>query len=113
MADLLIPKAGNIVSPDGWEIVEKTLPNGFRHLGSAEFPDKTVYDIGQNAAREFRKFRRSTDPWTLNSHVPQGEPLSPEDLAGLGLLPNSPQPREPISHAEEGVYGGLCTTHLI
>jgi len=113
MAELLIPKHGNLVTPDGWEIVEKTLPYGFRHLGTAEFPSNTVYDIGQNAAGEFRKFRRSNDPWTLNSHAAKGESLSPEDLAGLGLLPNSPQPREPISRAEDGVYGGLCTTHLI
>lgn len=114
MSELLIPKHGSIVTADGWEIIEKTLPHGFRHIGTAEFPNQTIYDIGQDAAGNFRKFRRSTEPWTLNSHAAKGESLSPEDLAGLGLLPNLPQPRELSSRAEDlGVYGGLCTSHLL
>lgn len=102
-----------------WEVCELTLPDGYRIVGSVERPDSAgnvlgqgeIYDLGQNAEGQFRLFRRSTDPWSLNSHVGKGEILSDVDLAGFGLTRE--QSCEPDRAAEHGDYSSLCRSHLI
>ena len=106
------------MNDDLWECVELLLPNGYRMVGSVERPTSDgnvlgkgeMYDLGQNAEGQFRLFRRSTDPWSLNSH---GKPeiLSDVDLAGFGLTRN--QSYEPEGIEEHGDFSSLCRSHLI
>lgn len=99
-----------------WEWCELTLPNGYRMVGSVERPTSDgnvlgngdMYDLGQNAEGQFRLFRRSTDPWTLNSHN-KGEVLSDIDLAGFGLTRSQSQERI----EENGEFSSLCRSNLL
>lgn len=102
-----------------WEMVQVQLPDGYRIVGSVDRPcsDGNVmtpgdtYDLGQNAEGQFRLFRRSKDPWTLNSHA-KGEILSDVDLAGFGLT-RSQSCEEAEQAEQEGNFSSLCKSHLI
>ena len=89
-------------------MVEKTLPNGFRHVATVDRPNGDIYDLGQNAESQFALFRRSVDPWLFYSH---GKPkrLSDEDVQGFGLL--RAVCFEP--DADHGEFSSLCTSHLL
>ena len=93
-----------------WEVVEKTLPNGFRHVATVDRPGGDIYDLGQNAEGQFALFRRSTDPWSFYSHG-KAERLSDEDVRGFGLL--RAVCYEPDSVEDHGQFSGLCTSNLI
>ena len=67
-----------------WEIIPKTLPKGFRMVATVDRPDGTTHDLGQNAEGNFALFRRSTDPWSENSHGPMDR-LSDADLEAAAL----------------------------
>lgn len=99
------------MNEEQWEVVEKTLPRGFRLVGVVDRPDGTVYDLGQNAEGKFALFRRCTDPFALNSHYDKPERLSDEDVRGFNLL--RAVCYEPGDHEEHGEYSSLCTTHLL
>lgn len=94
----------------GWEICEFTLPQGFRLVGTVDRDDGDTYDMGQNAEGKFAMFRRSKDPWMLNSHG-NAEPLSDIDLAGFELFRHNSI--EPERAAEDGDYSSLVRSHLI
>lgn len=98
-----------------WEMVIKTLPQGFRHVATVDRPNGDIYDLGQNAESRFALFRRNTDPELFYSHG-KAERLSDEDVRGFGLLravcyEPDPFPEETIR--DEGLYSGLCKSHLI
>lgn len=93
-----------------WEVVIKTLPDGFRMVATVDRPDGDIYDLGQNAEGKFALFRRSTDPWSFYSHG-KAERLSDQDVAGFGLL--RAVCYEPDSLVEHGEFSSLCRSHLI
>jgi hypothetical protein len=99
------------VTGQQWEVVEKTLPGGFRMVATVDRPNGDIYDLGQNAEGKFALFRRLTDPFSFYSHG-KAERLSDIDVAGFGLLRAVCfEPPEGIE--EQGEYSSLCTSHLI
>ena len=92
-----------------WEIVQKTLPAGFRFVATVDRPNGDIYDLGQNNEGQFRLFRRCTDPQLMNSHHPKGEILSDTDLVGFGL--SREQSCDSVNG--DGQYSGLCISNLI
>ena len=103
---ILIPDTKSNV----WEVVEKTLPQGFRHVATVDRPNGDIYDLGQNAEGKFAIFRRSTDPWLFYSHG-KAERLSDEDMQGFGLLRETCY--EPETITDEGMFSSLCKSHLL
>ena len=93
-----------------WEIIEKTMPSGYRMVATVDRPDGTIHDLGQNAEGKFALFRRSDDPWTMNSHVAMDR-LSDADLAGFGLL--RAVCVEPETVQEWGDFSALCKSNLV
>lgn len=95
-----------------WEVVEKTLPGGFRLVATVDRPNGDIYDLGQNAEGKFALFRRLTDPYSWYSHA-KAERLSDTDVAGFGLLRAVcvDVPEEAIE--ENGDYSSLCRSNLI
>ena len=84
----------------------------YRLIASVDREDGSIDDLGQNAAGDFRLFRRSTDPWTLNSHAP-GRILSPDDYVGFKLGARG-YTRDEVCRAEEdGEFSSLCKSNLI
>ena len=97
-----------------WEIVEKTLPNGFRLVATVDRPNGDIHDLGQNAEGKFALFRRLTDPFFWHSHG-KAERLSDADVAGFGLLRAvcfDPETSD-VDTEEHGEYSSLCRSHFI
>jgi hypothetical protein len=100
-----------------WEVVLKTLPNGFRMVATVDRPNGDIYDLGQNAEGKFALFRRcdpKIDPFSFYSHGP-AERLSDIDVAGFGLLRAVCFEPEQVAEVAEsdGEYSSLCRSHLI
>lgn len=96
-----------------WEVVEKTLPGGFRMVATVDRPNGDIYDLGQNAEGKFALFRRcdpKIDAYSFYSHGP-AERLSDIDVTGFGLL--RAVCFEPGDLENEGEYSSLCRSHLI
>ena len=93
-----------------WEVVEKTLPGGYRMVATVDRPNGDIYDLGQNAASKFAVFRRKTDPFHFYSHGP-AERLSDADVAGFGLL--RAVCADPGATEDSGEYSSLCKSHLL
>ena len=92
-----------------WEaFVPWTLPDGYRIVGTVDRPDNTTYDLGQNAAGQFRLFRRQVGAYHFYSHC-KGAILSDQDLIGFGLT--RAQSCESVSG--EGMFSALYPSHLI
>lgn len=94
-----------------WEVVEKTLPGGYRIVATVDRPNGDIYDLGQNAESKFALFRRLTDPYSWYSHG-KAERLSDADIAGFGLLRAVCADLEETIQ-EEGEYSSLCRSNLI
>jgi hypothetical protein len=110
MTDLLIPRYPSISSTD-WVGLELVLPKGYRMVAVVDRPDGTTEDLGQNAAGEFRLFRRLTGVLE-NSHDQRGHPLSDEDLAGFGLSRDQ-CPIYPDDVQAEGDFSSVVRSNLI
>lgn len=93
-----------------WEVVEKTLPGGYRMVATVDRPSGDIFDLGQNAEGKFALFRRKTDPFLFYSHAP-AERLSDADVAGFGLLRSVCV--DPGDIEEHGEFSSLCKTHLL
>ena len=116
MSEIIIPgKSGVVHAIDPstgveWEAGEKTLPGGYRMVGSVSRPDGDVYDLGQNSEGKFALFKRRTDPYEFWSHGP-AERLSDADIAGFGILRFACA--EPGDMEEHGDYSSLARSNLI
>ena len=96
-----------------WEMVNATyITKDYRLVASVDRGDGEMYDLGQNSAGDFLMFRRSTDPWALNSHL-KGERLSPGDFAGFGLESKGYTEDEVCRASEEGEFSSLCRSNFI
>jgi hypothetical protein len=120
MTDILIPRYPGISYCD-WIGVEVILPNGYQHRGSVERPladgnivsgKGEMWDLGQNQEGKFRLFRRGTGEFEF-SHVGNGVPLSPADLAGFGLTREDSPYLPGDSVTEEGDYSGLSPKTIL
>jgi hypothetical protein len=111
MTQILMPVTAGVQGRDStgdWEMVEKTLPQGFRHVATVDRPNGDIFDLGQNAEGQFAMFRRSVDPWLFYSHG-KAERLSDEDVQGFGLLRAvCYDPPE-----DQGEFSSLCKSHLL
>jgi hypothetical protein len=108
--EILIPQYPE-ASTEDWVAIELVLPRGYKMRAAVKRPDGTIEDLGQNAAGEFRLFRRRTGELE-NSHEQLGHALSDVDLAGFGLT-REQCPILPGDLESEGEFSSVARSNLI